>query len=392
MKSGLILPDEKFRLSNGQIHAASLRMRKRAIAGAVLFIAGWVLRHPWFSGATMLQAAAWAASVASIPLVLTGISMRPTLRGYRVYIPLALRSGSTITLVLFLALGVWAILANPVFLGWPVQLWTIAAFLVFSLLPILLTRWYLMAAERYVRRPRASHGLKASAFLDVGINPMIHAARLRFHLVSTPLCALAALVDWRLTAILVWHEADRRAVMVRLMRPPFALFLTGSFQTAEDDMLTLRFACGGHTMMHLVVSPDGRLPSHPRLSEDTFRLLPEAASLTAFGDWTGAVEFQMQNCGVILLDGSSISEAFRTELLLVERNELQWKTLVVDRTGLHPEVAATMECWRGRGTPAGVYDVSGTAALLTQLAQTRFPPEPTPVWRLAKSIRPGQPV
>ena len=390
MASGLILPDEKFRLSDQQIHAGSLEMIARAITGAVLFIAGWVLRESGFSDA--IQGAAWAASIASIPLVLTGVSVRPTLHGYSLYIPLALRSRSAIALILLVALGVWAILANPVVFDSPLRLWTTAAFLVFSLLPILLTGWYVMAAKRYVRRrPPASYGLKASAFFDVGINPMIHAARMRFHLVSTPLCALAALVDWRLTAILIWHEADRRAVMVRVMRPPFALFLTGSFQTAEEDMLTLRLACGGHTMMHLVVSSDGRLPTHPRLSEDTFRLLPEAASLTPFGHWTGAVEFQMQNCGVILLDGSSMSKPFRKELLLVERNKLQWKTLVVDRTGLHPEVAATMKRWRGRGTPAGVYDVRGTAALLAQLAQTRFPAEPTPIWHLAKPFRPGQP-
>jgi hypothetical protein len=168
------------------------------------------------------------------------------------------------------------------------------------------------------------------------------------------------------------------------MRPPFVLFLTSAFEEAEEDMLKLKVACPGQTLMHLVVDASGRLPRHPRLAEDSFRVIPEAATRTSFGHWTNAVGFQMRNCGLILVDGASMSHPLRTELDLIETKRLQWKTVVLARGALHPEVAARVERWRELGKPTAVYATDDAAALLGRLCGIEFPPAETPVWTLTE--------
>lgn len=317
-------------------------------------------------------------------LLVRGMAPFPRLYGYVALFRIQMRPGNLMwSSSIFLA--ALALASRPLIAGID------AAFVLNLLLfagcafSVLGTCLYFRILRKYLRRAPAEYGPRTSGFLDLSMNPRVIEARYMYYYLSVPLVLAVALLSWRVTPLLLWIELNRIQALVRVIRPPFALFLTAAYQAAEADMLKLRMACGGHTMMHLLVDSHGLPPYHPRLAEDTFRIRPGVEGDFQEADWRNAVRHLARVCGLVIVDTRAFSAALHAELDLIEENNLFHKTLFIDAGQIAPQVLTRLDRWRTEGRTILIQDVETAARFLRNLSVATFPSDTTPLERIVVS-------
>ena len=268
----------KFHMSGSDITAHMAFQFAAAVVGATLLAWGWLLADR--EGSVGLHTVARSDAimrVAGALLLLRAAGPWPRPYGFVALWPMQVRRGNLLASIA-VALAAAVLVVRPSIVGvqtafWlNLLLWLGCAFAIFGIY------LYLRIGKRYLRKVAADYGPSTSAFLDLAMNPRVLEARFMYYYLSFPLVLAVALISWRIAPLFLWFELNRIQVLMRLMSPPFALFLTGAYEEAEADMLKLRLAAAGRTMMHLVVDRHGEAPRHPRLADDTFRIAPGAES------------------------------------------------------------------------------------------------------------------